>query len=142
MKKYYLKIIIANLIPVILTFLPLMYGLVIGYEGEYTLFAVFIVFWLSFCNFLFLSALSITIFLNLSEKIKENEGLSFLSWFLLPCIGIVVWFVYILKTEMWPMLLLNSLPTFAGLVFSYRRFRLDNKKVQRTENLCSTIDNQ
>ncbi len=97
-------------------------------------------------NAAFVCGLSLPIFLNKYEKVKNNLLLSLLSWFLLP--GIWIGYVLVkhgsylvisgngLDTES-VFVLSNTIPFLIGLIYTFVKFQLGKTKyndLRKTEN--------
>jgi hypothetical protein len=79
---------------------------------------------------------SLTIFLNKFDSVKENAFFNFLSWFLLPLGFMAVVFVHEINLfingkdtngEGYAYLLIVNLPLFFGLLRSYLRYKKNNR---------------
>lgn len=88
---------------------------------------------------LFISGLSLTIFLNKHEKFRTNNTLTALTWFLLPFGCIATVFIHDIRHRLqyetefgsdFMYLLLMNIPFIFGLIWSYIKFRKNNYRQQ------------
>ena len=88
---------------------------------------------------LIISALSLTIFLNKFEKVKVNNVLTALSWFLLPFVFITIVFIHEIRVRVnyeeefgsdFIYVLILNIPFIVGLIWSYFRYRKINYRQQ------------
>ena len=82
-------------------------------------------------NAIFISILSITMFVNIDPNVRNNLFLSFICWFLIP----MIWLGYLLGEAILLILekksingdilflLVNSIPYIFGLIWSFVKFR-------------------
>ena len=76
-----------------------------------------------------LSACSFPIFLNEQEHIRTSWILSALCWFLLPCLFIVVLFVFSFDRSNQVYFLILNVPFLIGSMVSYVAYRIRLRKI-------------
>jgi hypothetical protein len=143
MKKFYKDSVI---IPSIFAFgFNLIYNIIVlivdrDYKSEWLTneSAFFVSIIMVILNCVFISGLSLTIFLNKYQKVMSNLLLSILSWFLLS--GIWIGYILTRHVNYWlnsqngidsesVFVLTNTIPFLIGLIYTFIRFRLEKNKL-------------